>query len=197
MADKVGEFIKNFRNMLKVTASADANRRTNEVGAGIARSMADKTGNPVEDYLSNQRLSQAYRVGNAISRDMSGRNIDPAEFITTTKQGGSYEDLIANNVAESQKEKAAANTNVANPAAQYTWGNTSSQSPIEDASDYIEYTYKRGDTFGQVIKDLGLTTKKGLWGSDGDVAYYTKQLREQGIPGMVPVGKTIRLRRRK
>lgn len=197
MADKVGEFIKNFRNMLKVTASADVNRRTNEVGAGIARSMADKTGNPVEDYLSNQRLSQAYRVGNAISRDMSGRNIDPAEFITTTKQGGSYEDLIANNVAESQKEKAAANTNVANPAAQYTWGNASSQSPIEDASDYIEYTYKRGDTFGQVIKDLGLTTKKGLWGSDGDVAYYTKQLREQGIPGMVPVGKTIRLRRRK
>ena len=63
--------------------------------------------------------------------------------------------------------------------------------------DTIEYTYKRGDTFGQVIKDLGLNTKKGLWGSDGDVAYYTKQLREQGIPGMVPIGTKIRLKRRK
>lgn len=67
----------------------------------------------------------------------------------------------------------------------------------EDNSDTIEYTYKRGDTFGQVIKDLGLKTDKGLWGSDGDVAYYTKQLRQQGIPGMVPIGTKIRLKRRK
>lgn len=66
-----------------------------------------------------------------------------------------------------------------------------------NADDYVEYTYKPGDTFGQVILDLGIDTNKGLWGSDGDVAYYTKQLREQGIPGMVPIGTKIRLKKRK
>lgn len=65
------------------------------------------------------------------------------------------------------------------------------------ADDYVEYTYKPGDTFGQVILDLGIDTNKGLWGSDGDVAFYTKQLREQGIPGMVPIGTKIRLKKRK
>lgn len=76
--------------------------------------------------------------------------------------------------------------------------NNSNQNTSDDSSDdYIEYTYKKGDTFGQVIKDLGLKTNKGLWGSDGDVAYYTKQLRQQGIPGMVPIGTKIRLKRRK
>lgn len=65
------------------------------------------------------------------------------------------------------------------------------------AEDVIKYTYKQGDTFGQVITDLGLKTSHGLWGEDGDVAYYTAQLREQGITSNIPVGKTITLRRRK
>ncbi len=64
-------------------------------------------------------------------------------------------------------------------------------------TDTTFYTYKDGDNFSDVIKRLGLTSGKGLWGSDGDVAYYTQQLREQGIPGMIPVGRTIRLKGRK
>lgn len=64
-------------------------------------------------------------------------------------------------------------------------------------TDTTFYTYKDGDTFSDVIKKLGLTSDNGLWGSNGDVAYYTQQLREQGIPGMIPVGKTIRLKGRK
>lgn len=61
----------------------------------------------------------------------------------------------------------------------------------------IEYTYKEGDTFGQVIKDLGLMTDNGLWGNNGDVKYYEKQLREQGWNGgNIPIGMKIRLRRR-
>lgn len=58
------------------------------------------------------------------------------------------------------------------------------------------YTYKPGDTFGQVIKDLGLESGNGLWGENGDVAYYTQQLYDQGITGNIPVGTTIRLRHR-
>lgn len=68
--------------------------------------------------------------------------------------------------------------------------------------DVITYTYKKGDTFGQVIKDLGLKTENGLWGPNGDVEYYTKQLMDQGIwpngqRGNIPIGTTIKLTRRK
>lgn len=70
----------------------------------------------------------------------------------------------------------------------------------EENAEYIEYTYKPGDTFGQVVRDLGLETDAGLWGADGDVNYYTQQLVEQGAldeRGNVPIGTTIRLRKRK
>lgn len=58
------------------------------------------------------------------------------------------------------------------------------------------YTYKPGDNFGQVIKDLGLESGNGLWGENGDVAYYMKQLNDQGITGGIPAGTTIRLKHR-
>lgn len=61
----------------------------------------------------------------------------------------------------------------------------------------ISYVYKSGDTFGQVIKNLGLATDHGLWGTDGDVNYYTQQLHQQGIYGNIPVGTTIVLAPRK
>ena len=41
--------------------------------------------------------------------------------------------------------------------------------------DKIWYTYKQGDTFGQVLKDLGLD-EGNLWGENGTVNYYTDQL---------------------
>ena len=65
------------------------------------------------------------------------------------------------------------------------------------ADNSVSYTYKAGDTFGQVITDLGLKTSHGLWGADGDVAYYTEQLHQQGIWGNIPVGTTIKLTPRK
>lgn len=80
-------------------------------------------------------------------------------------------------------------------------GTTDGFSDEETEGDVIEYTYKPGDTFGQVLVDLGLATDKGLWGDDGDVAFYDKQLWAQGAPdpvtGNIPVGTTIKLRRRK
>lgn len=65
----------------------------------------------------------------------------------------------------------------------------------------VEYTYKPGDTFGQVIKDLGLNTDAGLWGANGDVEYYTQQLDQQniwpaGVRQNIPVGTVIKLKRR-
>lgn len=59
--------------------------------------------------------------------------------------------------------------------------------------------------FGQKIIDLGLATNHGLWGPDGDVEYYNKQLDEQdarwdlggGRKGNLKTGRKITLRRRK
>lgn len=54
--------------------------------------------------------------------------------------------------------------------------------------------------FGQKIVDLGLATDKGLWGSNGDVAFYTQQLYEQGAldaNGNLKIGVPIKLKRRK
>ena len=72
----------------------------------------------------------------------------------------------------------------------------------ESSSETIEYTYEPGDNFGQVLVKLGLVSDHGLWGEDGDVEYYTKQLEKQGIwpegeRGNIPIGTTIKLRRRK
>lgn len=45
----------------------------------------------------------------------------------------------------------------------------------------VNYVYTPGDTFGQVIKDLGFETEAGLWGENGDVKFYTAQLVEQDM----------------
>ena len=72
--------------------------------------------------------------------------------------------------------------------------------PTPKPTKKVSYTYKRGDTFGQVICDLGLKTSHGLWGENGDVAYYTQQLEKQGAldeNGNIPIGTTIYLTPRK
>lgn len=66
--------------------------------------------------------------------------------------------------------------------------------------DYIEFIYNPGDTFGQKILDLGIATNNGLWGDNGDVAYYTQQLIDGGYldgNGNVKLGVPIRLKKRK
>lgn len=72
-----------------------------------------------------------------------------------------------------------------------------------DESDYVTYTYKPGDTFGNVLLKTGLATDKGLWGSDGDVAFYNKQLVDTKLnPALggrltnIPVGTKIKLLKR-
>lgn len=61
----------------------------------------------------------------------------------------------------------------------------------------VIYVYKPGDTLGQVIRKLGLETSNGLWGANGDVAYYTEQLHQQGIYGNIGIGTEIKLTPRK
>ena len=65
--------------------------------------------------------------------------------------------------------------------------------PTPTPTGEVSYTYKKGDTFGQVVKNLGLETSAGLWGANGDVRFYTNQLHKQGIYGNIPIGRTIYL----
>lgn len=96
---------------------------------------------------------------------------------------------LRNAVENAAKDASSEETKVEAPA----------QDTTIDDENTIEYTYKAGDTFGQVIRDLGLGTDAGLWGDDGDVAYYTQQLVDQGAldsRGNIPIGTKIKLRRR-
>lgn len=74
---------------------------------------------------------------------------------------------------------------------------TPTPTPSPAPADEVSYVYQKGDTFGEVILKLGLATSHGLWGEDGDVEFYTKQLNAAGIFGNIPVGTTIKLTRRK
>lgn len=64
---------------------------------------------------------------------------------------------------------------------------------------WVEYTYQPGDNFSNVLMNLGLSDGSNLWGPNGDVAYYTQQLAEQGAldsRGNIKVGSNIRLIKR-
>lgn len=61
------------------------------------------------------------------------------------------------------------------------------------------YVVKKGDTLGQIIKDLGIQTGYGLWGDNGDVYYYSKQLIDQGAldrNGNIRIGDTLKFKQR-
>ena len=66
----------------------------------------------------------------------------------------------------------------------------------QEEDEYVTITFEPGDTFGQKIIDSGLATEHGLWGDDGDVAYYARQL---DIPdaSVINEGDTFRLKKRK
>lgn len=117
---------------------------------------------------------------------------DLEEFAKRMEEAGGKSRLLTKEeaAAEAAKESSEAST-------------TPETQPIEE--DVIEYTYKPGDTFGQVIKNLGLESGNGLWGNNGDVEYYTQQLEDQlwksgiwpqGERQNIPVGTTIKLKRR-
>lgn len=134
-------------------------------------------------YYTDLETNKIYdtETGEELFRSADGKVMSRKEIEDAAKQMGTSTEEIVNNPMKAFRKLM-----------------NSTNEPAGGSSDeYVEYTYKPGDTFGQVILDLGINTDKGLWGSGGDVEYYTKQLREQGIPGMVPIGTKIRLKKRK
>lgn len=74
--------------------------------------------------------------------------------------------------------------------------NASAKEEPKEEEEYVTVTFEPGDTFGQKIIDAGLATDHGLWGEDGDVAYYARQL---DIPNasVINEGDTFRIKKRK
>ena len=74
--------------------------------------------------------------------------------------------------------------------------NASAKEEPKEEEEYVTVTFEPGDTFGQKIIDAGLATEHGLWGEDGDVAYYARQL---DIPNASAIneGDTFRIKKRK
>lgn len=85
-----------------------------------------------------------------------------------------------------------------------------SKKPSDDETtdDEVTFTLTANDPkyrgFGQKLVDLGLATDNGLWGENGDVKFYEKQLADQGAIdivgdhyGNLKTGVPIKLRKRK
>lgn len=169
----IRNFINNFRKMAEAAkVASDAGVQPEATYKRIAN-----TGR-LEDTKFDGK--SPYGVGNPLVKTYEQTGYKSLDQI---KNGGSVKDATKNFLSRLHGMKDEEDAKNAEPE--------------EDPNDFVEYTYKPGDTFGQVILDLGIDTNKGLWGSDGDVAFYTKQLRDQGIPGMVPIGTKIRLKKRK
>lgn len=108
-----------------------------------------------------------------------------------------YQDYIAK-ARDAQKMASSSDSGSSSSSSSNPTGSSFSDNVSE--GDYVSFTYKPGDTFGQKIVDLGLNTENGLWGADGDVNFYTRQLIEQGAldaNGNLKLGQTFKLRRRK
>lgn len=78
----------------------------------------------------------------------------------------------------------------------------------ETTDEEVTFTLTANDPkyrgFGQKLVDLGLATDNGLWGENGDVKFYEKQLADQGAIdivgdhyGNLKTGIPIKLRKRK
>lgn len=75
-------------------------------------------------------------------------------------------------------------------------GSAKEEPEEQEEDEYVTVTFEPGDTFGQKIIDSGLATEHGLWGEDGDVAYYARQL---DVPdaSVINEGDTFRIKKRK
>ena len=109
-------------------------------------------------------------------------------------------DNYSDYIAKARKAAALSNNSGESTSGSNTGTSGSAFSDDTTEGEYVTFTYKPGDTFGQKIVDLGLATDNGLWGTDGDVNFYTRQLIEQGAldeNGNVKLGQTYKLRKRR
>lgn len=169
-------------------------------GASAVNSMID-VANSFKEQLIDP-LTKIINISPAEEPKPFSASYVPGEILSQTKERQARGESIPNDSSVSQEEWENHLRGLGVDVDGLKGTKTEETAPAEDE---ITYTYKPGDTFGQVVKDLGLGTKAGLWGANGDVEYYTKQLEDQlwksgvwpqGVRQNIPIGTTIKLRRR-
>ena len=189
----------NFVDFSKVTSTADATRNKQPAEPTPEQKLQDAVVR-LRSYMDVSSRSPLTKYINSMSgvdvveEDYKQKVYDAYNEYTAWKNNQGAETPTTTDTDTTVKEETKA-------------GTTTPEEKKETATtaDTVEYTYQPGDTFGQVIKNLGLESGSGLWGANGDVEYYTKQLEDQlwnsgtwpaGERQNIPVGTTIRLTRR-
>lgn len=182
LSDRANERYKDDKNVFDV------------IGSGLG-TVGDFIGSGVATVFNAPYNSSQKSADTKIIDDYRKQLGDTA--IAMYDDFDSYYDKYVKN--KSAQEKSGAKSTDANSKTSSTAKTT------EKDSDTVTFTLPRANDpnyrgFGQKILDLGLATDKGLWGADGDVQFYTKQLYEQGAVdrnGNLKIGVPIKLRRRK
>lgn len=166
-----------------------------------AEGQANQTSQPEQKATSDDNDKIAQDLGNRMLRDLGAFALNPIKgsFKFNEQIFKTMGNALTGGGRKGQMEKVkeeVQETPVEEPVAEEP-----KEEEKSDEGETIEYTYKDGDTFGQVIRDLGLESGNGLWGDNGDVEYYSQQLMDQGIwpngmRGNIPVGTTIKLKQR-
>ena len=174
----------------------DSNVRVEDLGSGNMRISFDHE--PTTEELE--------KVKRQIERDRGITFKNAATTSNNTGTTGTTGTNVLNNLVKGEEKT----TPVANmdtklstepKATETTTVETKTATPTTtDEDEIITYTYKPGDTFGQVLLNLGLSDGTNLWGQGGDVEYYTRQLIDQNMldyNGNVKLGIPFKLRRRR
>lgn len=195
----------NFVDFSKVTSTADATRNKRPAEKNPEQKLADAIA-AYKYYTQDSVNGLGGGLTKAIRGAMNPTGLDITEMSLRANVENAYNEY--NTWKANQEAETPTTTDTDTTVKEETTTEATTPEEKKDTattSDTIEYTYKPGDTFGQVIKNLGLESGSGLWGANGDVEYYTKQLEDQlwnsGVwaPGErqnIPVGTTIRLSRR-
>ena len=149
-----------------------------------------------------------YQMNGQMDRDITTlRNYAKQQIVNSADMLDNYESYIEkyrNQKAEAEKASKTESSNATSASANTNTNTNTNASSSDDGTtgEEVTFTLTRGNDpnyrgFGQKIVDLGLATNKGLWGKDGDVEFYNKQLHDQGIYGNLPIGVPIKLKKRK
>lgn len=164
---------------------------------------ANEAGQKVE-----QVANDTYKGVIGVLRNILGKNKTRPmnEYETIVQMGINNGKVLSDGQTQEILDKIKGNTSTTTSPSTTASSSTTTEpttlanSVKEDESDVVTYTYKPGDTFGQVLLDLGLSDGSRLWGSGGDVEFYTQQLKAQDMldsRGNVKLGIPFKLRRRK
>lgn len=99
-----------------------------------------------------------------------------------------YVAVLGQNQGGGRCDGGGSSTNIINISLKYFAGaftpksyvKTTEENKTNTSGDQIKYAYKEGDYFSKVLVELGLD-EGNLWGEDGTVNYYTKQLIDQNM----------------